>query len=141
MKKKIAQLEQRIKQNVKTQEGDEAGESVSELIAEHGELVNDLQIIISRINKTNVLTEVRGYSSIEQMISLCNRLKTNISAYRDFYDAATIKHTSFMRSEIKFVRQVDLKALQNCINGWSKTLREYDSSIQQANWNTDLLEL
>ena len=41
-------------------------------------------------------------------------------------------------NEIKILRAVDVKAIQKQTDELSKELRQIDSAIQQANWQTEL---
>ena len=57
---------------------------------------------------------------------------------REVLDNANVRSDRFSRNEIKFVRTIDVAALQKQIDELSKQLRELDTHLQQANWMTDL---
>ena len=55
-------------------------------------------------------------------------------------DMAGYYHTSMgLGNEIKFVRTIDVNALQKQVDDLSRDLRELDSKLQQANWMTELV--
>lgn len=57
LQKRIQQLEQRIKSNVKVQEGDEPLEEPNELMKELHSCLVQLEELIGRINLTNINTK------------------------------------------------------------------------------------
>lgn len=61
-----------------------------------------------------------------------------ISVLREVLDNANVRSDRYSRNEIKFVRTIDVAALQKQIDELSKQLRELDVRLQQANWMTDL---
>ena len=69
LQKRIQQLEQRIKSNVKVQEGDEPLEDPNELMKElHSRLIQ-LEELMGRINLTNINTKNAEGLSITQLIA------------------------------------------------------------------------
>ena len=62
LQKRIAQISERMKANVRVQEGDEPAENVTALLAEHDEMTLTFVRLVNRINKTNVATSL-GYGN------------------------------------------------------------------------------
>jgi len=136
---KIAQLEKRMAHNVKVQEGDMPAEDVEELLPQYERLMDTLEVLIIKINKTNNATSFEDMT-LTEAITKRDCLKSKIRVYRDLYHESTISQDRYTRSEIKFVRCVDASKLQNTIDRLSKTYRELDVKMQGLNWTADLVE-
>lgn len=137
LQKRIAQLRERLSNNVKVQEGDEPAEDPKDLFKELAVCLNDLENIIVRINRTNQETVWEG-KTLTEMIAGKDVLSLHLSVLRSALDAANVRSDRYSRNEIKFVRTVDVNDLQKQVDDRSRDLRELDSKLQQANWMTDL---
>ena len=137
LQKRIAQLRERLSNNVKVQEGDEPAEDPKDLFKELAVCLNDLENIIVRINRTNQETVWEG-KTLTEMIAGKDVLSLHLSVLRSALDAANVRSDRYSRNEIKFVRSVDVNDLQKQVDDRSRDLRELDSKLQQANWMTDL---
>lgn len=137
LQKRIAQLKERLNNNVKVQEGDSPAEDPNGLFAELDECISQLKDIIFRINRTNLETSVEG-RSLTGIIAEKDMLSLKISTLREVLENANVRSDRYSRNEIKFVRTIDVTKLQKQIDDLSKELRELDVKLQQANWSTDL---
>ena len=137
LQKRIAQLKERLNNNVKVQEGDSPAEDPQELFKELDQTILQLKDLIGRINKTNLETLVEG-RSLTDIIADKDTLSLTISTLREVLENANVRSDRYSRNEIKFVRTIDIGQLQKTIDGLAKTLRELDVKLQQANWSTDL---
>ena len=137
LQRRIAQLRERLSNNVKVQEGDEPAEDPKDLFKELAVCLNDLENIIVRINRTNQDTVWEG-KTLTEMIAGKDVLSLHLSVLRSALDAANVRSDRYSRNEIKFVRTVDVNDLQKQVDDRSRDLRELDSKLQQANWMTDL---
>ena len=137
LQKRVAQLKERLNNNVKVQEGDEPAESPAGLFAELDAVTGQLKDLIFRINKTNLDTLCEG-RSLTEMIAEKDMLALQISVLRDALENANVRSDRYSRNEIKFVRTIDIAKLQKDIDDRSKALRELDARLQQANWSTEL---
>ena len=138
LQKKIAQLEDRMRQNVKVQEGDKPAEAIEKLLPQYEGFMEALEGIIIRINRTNGATPFDDMT-LADAITKRDCLKSKIRAYRDLYEAASIVQDRYSKAEIKFVRCVDTAKLQEQIDALSKTYRELDTKMQGLNWTVELL--
>ena len=138
LQKRIAQLRERLSNNVKVQEGDRPAEKPEDLFAELKTSLKELESLIVRINKTNQETVWEG-KTLTEMIAAKDVLSLHLSTLRSVLDAANVRSDRFSRNEIKFVRTVDVNELQKRVDDLSRDLRELDSRLQQANWMTDLI--
>lgn len=137
LQKRIAQLRERLSNNVKVQEGDAPAEKPEDLFAELSGSLKELESLIVRINRTNQETVWEG-KTLTELIAGKDMLALQLSVLRSVLDAANVRSDRYSRNEIKFVRTVDVNELQKKVDGLSKDLRELDSRLQQANWMTDL---
>ena len=137
MQRYIAQLRERICDNVKVQEGDQPAEQPTVLFSELNDLIPQLQDLIVRINNTNTKTFVDG-KSLTELIALKDVLKTKLEIYRNAYSRAIVKQERYSHSEVRFSSAIDCESLQKKIDKMSKEYRELDMQIQQANWLNDL---
>jgi hypothetical protein len=138
--KRIEQLKTRLVANAKIQEGDTAAENPQELLAELEGAFMTLADLIKRINKTNSATEFATGKTLSDALAERDVLMAKRKAYANLADAASITQTAYSRSEIKFVRTVDVVGLQTQVDELSKTYRELDSRIQAMNWATELID-
>ncbi len=139
IQKRNAQLFNRITSNVMVQEGDIPAEEPEELIAEYEENMKRLLFLVQKINKTNDTIPFEN-GTISDAIAQRDNLKAKIGIYRSIYEAATIRQERYNVKEIKFVRCIDVKALQHNINELSKKYRQLDTKLQGLNWTVDLIE-
>ncbi len=138
LQKRIAQLRERLSNNVKVQEGDTPAEKPEDLFTELDKSLKELETLIVRINRTNQETVWEG-KTLTEMIAAKDVLSLHLSTLRAVLDAANVRSDRFSRNEIKFVRTIDVNELQKRVDDQSRDLRELDSRLQQANWMTDLL--
>ena len=138
LQKRLAQLKDRLSNNVKVQEGDSPAEKPEDLFVELNASLKELESLIVRINKTNQETSWGG-KTLTEIIAAKDVLSLHLSTLRAVLEAANVRSDRYSRNEIKFVRTIDVTELQKKVDSLSKDLRELDSSLQQANWMTDLL--
>jgi hypothetical protein len=137
LQKRIAQLRERLSNNVKVQEGDQPAENPDDLFKELEGSLKQLKGLIVSINRTNQETVWEG-KTLTEMIAEKDVLSMHLGALRATLEAANVRSDRFSRNEIKFVRTIDVNALQKKVDDLSKELRELDSKLQQANWMTDM---
>jgi len=138
LQSKISQLENRICNNVKVQEGDEPSENPTELMKELDRCLSQLEGLIAKINATNMNTKV-GDRTLTEMMAQREVLGKRITGLRSIFDRASGTNDRYSRSEIKFVTTIDVKSLSKKIDSLSQKLRELDIEIQTANFTTDLI--
>ena len=137
LQRRIAQLRERLTNNVKVQEGDQPAEKPDDLFKELAVSLKQLKDLIVSINRTNQETLWEG-RTLTEIIAEKDTLAMHIAALRAALDAANVRNDRYSRNEIKFVRTIDVIALQKRVDDLSRDLRQLDSKLQQANWTTDL---
>jgi hypothetical protein len=138
LKARIEQIVSRMKENALVQEGDSPAEDVAALGGMYESMMDELEGLIVRINKTNNETMLDAIS-LADAIAKRDCLKAKISAYRGVKDSSLTRRDRYSSSEIKYVRTTDIAKLQQMIDGYSRQYRELDTKIQERNWTADLL--
>ena len=138
LQKRIQQLEQRIKSNVKVQEGDEPLEEPNELMKELHSCLIQLEELIGRINLTNLNTKNADGQSITQLMAKKDTLTLRIGILRNIYSEATNLLSRYSASEIRQECVIDVKLLSKQIDDYSRRLRKLDMEIQGLNFLTEL---
>ena len=137
LQRRIAQLRERLSNNVKVQEGDQPAENPEDLFKELEAALKQLKDMIVSINRTNQETVWEG-KTLTEIIAEKDVLSMHLSALRATLDATNVRNDRYSRNEIKFVRTIDVNALQKKVDYLSRDLRILDSKLQQANWTTYL---
>ena len=139
IQRRIAQLESRLIDNAKVQEGEEPAERPEDLLAELNGLFSRLEELMGKINWTNSETVREGHT-MTQLLARRDCLTRKIGVLRSFLQSASATVSRATRSEIKIKSTVSVAGMQKQVDGLSKELRELDSAIQALNWTTELLE-
>lgn len=141
LQKRIAQLHDRLRASVVIQEGDTPPEAAGELLLEAQSLTDELERLVVAINRTN-----------GQAVMASGKTLTDALAHRDALGlrqgilataiaaAADARAARYSRSEIRFVRQVDVGELRAQLDRLAKERRELDGDIQAQNWTQALIE-
>lgn len=140
LNKKIVQLNYRLELNAVVQDGEKTGENPEELLEELNECYRNLEDLIGRINKTNCQT-ITSYNnlSLTELIAKKDVLMQKINSYRALADTASNLVTRVSRSEIKIFSNVDVKKIQKDIDKMSKELRLVENTIEETNWQIELI--
>ncbi|MEM6782422.1 MAG: DIP1984 family protein [Bacteroidota bacterium] len=140
LQKRLVQLRQRILQNAKTQEGDAPAEDPTMLMAEFEGDAAALQDLIARINRTNLAVATEAGPTMTDALAARDVLRLRAALYRDAANEATQTRDRYTRSEVKYVRAIDVAKTREQADALSKALRTLDAQIQAANWQHDLKE-
>ncbi len=138
LNRRIAQLRERLENNAVVQEGETTAEDPAQLLDELDRDVARLEELMARINRTNADTR-DGEKNITDLIARKDALRIRVEAYRRLVSAASQTARRAMRTEIKILSAVDVKALQKKTDALSQELRRTDNRIQELNWKTELL--
>ncbi|MGL6341143.1 MAG: DIP1984 family protein [Waterburya sp.] len=138
--KKIHQIQQRLIRSAKIQEGEEPPEQPQILLEELNNLINQLTDLIQKINRTNSSTILDNNLSISDALAQRDSIQLKRSIYDSVVQTAASRQDRYGRSEIKYFSTVNIAELQTEIDRMARDYRELDTKIQQANWNTELVE-
>jgi len=139
LQRRIAQMNGRLNNNARVQEGEKPAEDPRVLLRELEKETGRLEELIAKINLTNSAALIGG-KPLTWYLARRDARQTQLQTLRSFRDAASSLYERARGSEIKIVSTVDVAALQKDLDKRAKELRELDALIQSANWSTDLLE-
>ena len=131
---KIYELKKRIINNSKVQEGENVSEDPMKLLKELNRVIDELDIITKRINKTNNESLFEDNITIADAICTRDTIKKKRNAI-----VAIIEVDRYSQSEVKFISTVSIEQLQKQSDLLAKEFREIDMKIQEKNWTTELL--
>ena len=137
--KRMEQVKARALRNAKVQDGDQPAEDPSALIQEHDCLAEELEALISSINRTNSPTPFLG-ATLTEALAKRDVLRLRQAAWRDVAESATVVQTVKTKSEVRFRSASNVQQAQNQADDLSRDLRNLDAKIQEANWLTSLVE-
>jgi hypothetical protein len=110
--KRLAQIQARIVENARVQEGDSPSEDPQSLIDEFDALTAQFIDLIAKINRTNLSVTLASGQSLTDAIALRDGLKIRAAMRRAAADAGVGKQARVTRSEIKFVAMVKVGQLR-----------------------------
>jgi hypothetical protein len=135
--RRVEQLRARIVANARFQEGEEPAEDAQALLAEAGVVLDELESLIRRINRTNAGT-------ITDALARRDVLRARHSVVTAAADAAVGRSQAGigrqLRSELKMLAALPVAQLRAQADDLARQLRELDVRIQQSNWEHDLME-
>jgi hypothetical protein len=136
---RIEEMKKRLNRSARVQEGDQAAEDATELLAETDRIFARLLELVSAINRTNSKTAFDDDRTISDAIAE----RDVIGKSRDFLggiaEAASTRQDRFSRSEVRFVATVSVGKLRTEIDQLAKRYRELDTRLQELNWKTELI--
>lgn len=138
--KKIVQLKPRLARSARVQEGETPPENPQALIAELEATVNQLTDLIKRINKTNSRVILQETMTISDALAQRDTLLLKRNVYNLLVEEASFRQERYSSSEIKLFSTINVAEMQTQVDQLSRECRELDTKIQQANWNTELMD-
>ena len=137
--KRIEQLRERLKASVLVQEGEEPPENPQELFAELERLLAQVTDLIKRINQTNLQATLAGGKTLTDALADRDSLTLYHKILESTVVAATPQFDRMGRAEIRKIPTVKVGDLRRLMDETARQRRELDTSIQAANWTTELL--
>jgi hypothetical protein len=142
--RRVEQLRTRIVANARFQEGEEPAEDAQALLAEAGAVLDELEDLIRRINRTNAATRIGPEETITDALARRDVLRTRHSVVTAAADAAVGRSQAGtgrqLRSELKMLAALPVAQLRAQADDLARQVRELDVRIQQSNWEFDLME-
>ncbi len=140
LKTKVDNLRARAVQSALVQEGDVPAEAPTELLREMNEAIEQLGVLIRRINATNNVTQLADGTTISDAIVQRDMLELRRLALDVVLNKAAVRQERFARNEIKFVPTIDVASMRRESDAVAQARRELDTQIQAMNWSADLVE-
>jgi hypothetical protein len=138
--KRIKQLQSRLVDNVRVQEGEQPAEDPQELLVQFDLTIAELGDLISSINRTNVATCFDDASNLSDAITRRDMFRTRREVLANIASRAAQPIDRYSRSEIREVSTVDVRNLRQQTDDLARQHRELDTQIQALNWTTDLID-
>ncbi|MDB4727981.1 DIP1984 family protein [Saprospiraceae bacterium] len=136
LQRKIASLNARITPLLIIRKGRDPQEDPIKLLAIMRKAIADLEVIVVKINKTNVITKLNDERTLMEALANRDALKSMVEQLRMIRRSAQLNGHSYddMRTT------VNVKNLQSEIDQTGRSFRELDSQVQGLNWTTDIIE-
>ncbi|MFG1654803.1 DIP1984 family protein [Micromonospora sp. NPDC049275] len=142
--RRVEQLRARITGSARYQEGEVPPEDAAELLAELDRVLDDLETLIRRINRTNAAVPVGDLGTLTDALARRDVLRLRHSAITAAADAAAgggRGHAARqLRSELKMLAALPVAELRGRADELARDLRELDVQIQRTNWEAELLD-
>jgi hypothetical protein len=136
---RLEDLKKRIVRSARVQEGEKPAEDSGALLKEMETLYTRLIELITSINRTNSSTAFDKKRTIADAIAERDVTGKKRDFLTSVADAASTRQDRYSKSEVKFVATVSVSDIQRQIDQLSKHYRELDTTIQELNWNTELV--
>lgn len=137
--RRVEQLRVRIVGSARYQEGEEPAEDAAELLAESEVVLDDLESLIRRINRTNASAVIDGRGTLTDALA-----RRDVLRMRHAADAASGRDqrgaVRQLRSELKMLAALPVAQLRAQADVLAREIREIDVAIQRTNWEVDLLD-
>lgn len=140
--RRYEQLKARAQRSARYQEGEEPAEDAAALLREAETVLVELEDLIRRINQTNATTTL-GTGTVTDALAQRDVLHLRHSLLSSVADAAagaSSQRPRQLRSELREIAALSVEELRAAADETAKTARELDISIQQRNWEVDLLD-
>ena len=140
VQKRLAQLSMRLQQSALVQEGEQPPEKPADLLVELEQLLEQLNDLIARINRTNLEIRLADGATLTDALARRDVLTQRYSIIDGLATAASNRVQRYGRAEIRMLSTVDVADLRRQLSEIARQRRELDTAIQAANWNSDLIE-
>lgn len=147
--RRIEQLRVRVVSNARFQEGEEPAEDAQALLIEVGAVLDELESLIRRINRTNAAARLGEDGTITDALARRDVLRVRHAVVTAAADAAAGRSQRGpgvpvpgrqLRSELKMLAALPVAQLRQQADVLAREIRDLDVHIQQANWEVDLLD-
>ncbi|MEU1400038.1 DIP1984 family protein [Micromonospora zamorensis] len=142
--RRIEQLRTRINGSARYQEGELPPEDAAALLTELDQVLDNLETLIRRINRTNATVPVDDRGTLTDALARRDVLRLRHAAMTAAADAAAGSGRGHLarqlRSELKMLAALPVAELRERADGLASELRQLEVQIQRTNWEADLLE-
>jgi hypothetical protein len=136
---RMEEIRKRLVRSARVQEGEQAAEDTTELLAQSDRIFARLLELVSAINRTNAKTGFDDQRTISDAIAE----RDVVGKRRDFLtgiaEAASTRQDRYSKSEVRFIATVSVGKLQTEADGLARKYRELDTRLQELNWKTELI--
>lgn len=130
--------------SARSQEGEEPAEDAQALLAEVNAVLDEFEMLIRRINRTNAAARIGADGTITDALARRDVLRLRHAVVTGAADAAVGRSQGpvgrQLRSELKMLAALPVAQLRAQADDLARELRELDVRIQRSNWEVDLLD-
>ncbi|MEU6995724.1 DIP1984 family protein [Streptomyces sp. NPDC046465] len=142
--RRVEQLRARVVGSARYQEGETPPENAAQLLADAAEVLDTLESLIRRINRTNATVDLGESGTLTDALARRDVLRLRHSVVTAAADAAAGSgdrgYGRQLRSELMMLAALPVAELRDQADGLARDIREIDVRIQRANWEADLLD-
>lgn len=142
--RRVEQLRHRVTDNARYQEGEEPAEDATALLTEADAVLDDLEGLIRRINRTNAAAVIGPQGTMTDALARRDILRKRHALLVAAADAAAgqgrLGMMRQLRSELKTLTALPVTQLRTRADHIARQIRDLDVRIQQANWEVDLID-
>ncbi|GHF54251.1 hypothetical protein GCM10010218_39370 [Streptomyces mashuensis] len=142
--RRVEQLRARIVSSARYQEGESPAEDAAQLLAEAGDVLDSLETLIRRINRTNAATDMGQDGTLTDALARRDVLRLRHALVTAAADAAAGTgergYGRQLRSELVTLSALPVAELREQADVLARDIREIDMRIQRTNWEADLLD-
>jgi hypothetical protein len=143
-KRRVEQLRARVVSNARYQEGETPAEDAGRLLVEADEVLDRLEDLVRRINRTNATTPMGDDGTISDALARRDVLRARHAVLTASADAAVGReqhgYVRQMRSELRMLSALDVASVRERADELAREIRLLDIRIQRTNWEVDLLD-
>lgn len=142
--RRVEQLRHRVTDNARYQEGEEPAEDATALLTEADAVLDDLEGLIRRINRTNAAAVIGPQGTMTDALARRDILRKRhallVAAADAAADQGRLGMMRQLRSELKTLTALPVTQLRTRADHIARQIRDLDVRIQQANWEVDLID-
>lgn len=138
--KRIQQLRERLMRSARVQEGEKPPENPQELLEELRRVLDEFTDLVQRINRTNSATSFADGETLTDALAQRDTLALERGVLAGLAQAASHVDYRYSRSEVKYLSTVNVANLQQQVDDLARQYRELDTTIQELNWQVELVE-
>ncbi|MFI8003334.1 DIP1984 family protein [Streptomyces sp. NPDC086010] len=140
--RRVEQLRSRVVGSARYQEGETPAEDAALLLAEAGEVLDTLETLMARINRTNSAVDMGADGTLTDALARRDVLRLRHSVVTAAADAAAGTsergYGRQLRSELMTLSALPVAGLRSRADALARDIREIDVRIQRTNWEVDL---
>ncbi|SOD63778.1 hypothetical protein SAMN06297387_112137 [Streptomyces zhaozhouensis] len=140
--RRVEQLRARVVSSARYQEGEAPAEDAAALLAEADGVLDTLETLVRRINRTNAAVEMGPEGTLTDALARRDTLRLRHAVVTAAADAAAGAggRGRQLRSELKMLSALPVAELRARADALAREIRETDVRIQRVNWEADLLD-
>ena len=141
IQRKLESLRERISRNTVTQEGEKPSEDPNTLLDQVRMICDQLKRLVFAINEANLQGRTGRNRTLTEALAERDVLVLQHSVFQAAASSAAKPPERYGMKEIRWVKTVDVAALQKSVDDMAKALRELNAEIQAANWQIEVPDM